>query len=200
MKIPTSFKLFGQKISVVFEKSLNGQFGNAGEARYTENKIALMPDIEGVHNRPDDYQEQVFCHELTHHILNQMCERDLNNNEKFVDIFGSLLHQALSTAEYAEGAYPASLPIDRDRKLFSSHSFGIGAAPPTLDEMCQEKPKTLDGDTLNTLTDGVVAETNHIYFPDTGSITMEKAVNLLNERIRNYLGWDARNKYQGGRG
>jgi hypothetical protein len=38
--------------------------------------------------------QQIFCHELTHAILHHMAENELNSNERFVDVFGSLLHQA----------------------------------------------------------------------------------------------------------
>lgn len=43
---------------------------------------------------PDIEKQQVFCHELVHAILHKMAEYELNDNEKFVDMFGSLLHQA----------------------------------------------------------------------------------------------------------
>ena len=102
MRIPSRSQLFGQTIQVVYKSNLEGKYGNVGEARYTENKIALMPNMPGSYERPSDQREQVFCHELVHHILNQMYETELQKKERFVDIFGSLLHQFFKTAEYDE--------------------------------------------------------------------------------------------------
>jgi Zn-dependent peptidase ImmA (M78 family) len=47
----------------------------------------------------DQATQQVFCHELVHAILHNMCEIELNGNEKFVDLFGSLLHQAWTSCK-----------------------------------------------------------------------------------------------------
>ena len=46
-------------------------------------------------------QEQTFCHELVHWILNVMSE-DEKHDEQFVETFSMLLHQALTTMEYAK--------------------------------------------------------------------------------------------------
>ena len=62
------------------------------------NGISLL-DKHSVHIRNDldaDRSGQVFCHELTHCILSTMGE-DIGENEKFVDLFGTLLHQVLKT-------------------------------------------------------------------------------------------------------
>ena len=47
----------------------------------------------------DSHTQQIFCHELVHAILANMGEDELNSNEKFVDVFGSLLHQAWTTTK-----------------------------------------------------------------------------------------------------
>jgi Zn-dependent peptidase ImmA (M78 family) len=47
----------------------------------------------------DVQKQQTFCHELVHCILDKMGETDLNDNEQFVDVFGSLLHQAWTTCK-----------------------------------------------------------------------------------------------------
>lgn len=99
MKIPKRFKLLGHTITVEYDSMLDGRNGCIGEARYTTNSIALQPNTD-TFNRPVSQQEQVFLHELTHHILNEMNEHELRGNEKFVDIFASLLHQALTSMEY----------------------------------------------------------------------------------------------------
>jgi hypothetical protein len=99
MRIPTRFKLLGHTITVEYDHMLDGRNGCTGEARYTTNSIALQPNTD-TFNRPTSQREHVFLHELTHHILNEMNEHDLRSNEKFVDVFSGLLHQALTTMEY----------------------------------------------------------------------------------------------------
>ncbi len=49
---------------------------------------------------PDIKLEGTFCHELVHIMLYFAGEHELRNNEKFVDVFSGLLHQALTTAVY----------------------------------------------------------------------------------------------------
>jgi hypothetical protein len=51
-------------------------------------------DVRG--DQPETALQQTFCHELVHAVLSAMNHR-LNNDEVFVDNFGSLLHQALSS-------------------------------------------------------------------------------------------------------
>lgn len=99
MRIPQRFKLMGHTITVEYDPMLDGRNGALGEARYTTNSIALQPNTD-TFNRPQSTQEHVFLHELTHHILNEMNEHELRGNEKFVDVFSGLLHQALTTMEY----------------------------------------------------------------------------------------------------
>lgn len=101
MKIPKRFKLMGQTIEVVREQTMLETLDCNGEARYRLNQIAIQPNNAGVH-RPDSYWEQVFLHELMHWIFYQMHEPELRANEKIVDLVASLLHQALTTAEYEE--------------------------------------------------------------------------------------------------
>lgn len=102
MKIPRRFKLHGHTIEVVSDNKLDSRFGNTGEARYTTHEIALQPNCD-TFSRPGTFQQQVFCHELVHWILHEMYESELRGNEKFVDKFASLLHQALTTMEYGNG-------------------------------------------------------------------------------------------------
>lgn len=102
MHIPNRFKLLGRTITVEYDPMLDGRNGCTGEARYTTDSIVLQPNTE-TFSRPPAQQQHVFLHELTHHILNEMGEHELRGNEKFVDIFSGLLHQALTTMEYDEG-------------------------------------------------------------------------------------------------
>jgi hypothetical protein len=47
-----------------------------------------------------DERANTFWHELTHVILQDMGERRLNANEKFVSAFADRLHQAIKTARF----------------------------------------------------------------------------------------------------
>lgn len=62
-----------------------------GFCNLEQNTVIVRGDL------PDVEKQQVFCHELVHAILHKMNEHKLNDNEKFVDLFGSLLHQAWVT-------------------------------------------------------------------------------------------------------
>ena len=56
----------------------------------TTHRIDLRNDLG------DTELQQVFCHELVHAVLDEM-KHKISYDEKFVDNFGSLLHQALQT-------------------------------------------------------------------------------------------------------
>lgn len=72
-----------------------------GWACYDECLIKLQEQSEYI-ERKDEVLGHVFCHELVHFILNAMHETDLKTNEKFVDVFGALLHQYMITAKYED--------------------------------------------------------------------------------------------------
>lgn len=101
--IPSSFYLFGQKITVIEDPTISGKHGDVGHAVYNSSEIRIQAEVEGVFTRPQSQREQWFFHELVHHILHQMYEPELRSNEKFVDLFASLLHQAMATADYSPG-------------------------------------------------------------------------------------------------
>jgi len=96
--IPTSLELHGITYRTVMKNDLVISSDNMGEASYRMNEIILQAIIPGA-PMTEDRQGQVFCHELTHHILREMHNK-LRDDEGFVDLFSSLLHQALITAEY----------------------------------------------------------------------------------------------------
>jgi hypothetical protein len=98
LPIPVSFMLHGQNIEVVFDDSLCAREGNRGENHNGYNKIMLQSHVAG-EPQPQSWIEQAFTHELVHDILFHM-ESEKNEDEKFVNLFASLLHQALTTAEY----------------------------------------------------------------------------------------------------
>ena len=100
LPIPKSFMMHGQVVTVEYDSKLGNIAGNRGEDHNGYNRIILQPGVEG-DPRPQSWVEQAFLHELTHEILYHM-ESKFNDDEKFVNLFASLLHEALVTAEYEE--------------------------------------------------------------------------------------------------
>lgn len=99
MNIPASFNLHGQVISVVFVPDLLYKESAYGFAKYAENLIQLQPSTVDC-PVPTEMMEETFCHEMVHHILLHVGGKyaeQLKNDEDFVDKFGKLLHQALTT-------------------------------------------------------------------------------------------------------
>ena len=86
-----SFSLGGITFTVRKVKEVNADPSINGMAFLDKKRIDLLEAMNA------DCSGQVFCHELTHCILSTMGETTLNDNEKFVDLFGTFLHQALKT-------------------------------------------------------------------------------------------------------
>ena len=100
IEIPTSFQLMGQAVTVTERNDLNYDEGAWGRASWRRLSIEMQTEVAGS-PLPESVREHTFLHELVHMILLAMNEGELNENEKFVDIFSGLLHQALGTAEYS---------------------------------------------------------------------------------------------------
>jgi hypothetical protein len=101
MKIPTSFQLHGQTITVVQVDHIGSENGTLGEARMAKNEIAIQNNANGF-TRISTQVEQTLLHEIVHFILNHMGQDELCGEEQFVDGFAHLLHQALTTMTYAK--------------------------------------------------------------------------------------------------
>jgi len=108
VKIPKRFKLMGRTVEVVEDPRLMQDHTWVGSAGYSEDKIRLQPRSE-VYAASDSKLEQTFCHEFAHFLtyhaggtINHMLKDGgyIHHNEEFVDLLGSLIHQALSTMEY----------------------------------------------------------------------------------------------------
>jgi hypothetical protein len=99
LPIPTSFWLYGQKITVRFDPFLSDTTDCVGESRYRINEIVLQPHTEGI-ARLESKIEQTFLHEVMHFILQNLGEEELRSNEKLIDSMAQLLHQMLTTAHY----------------------------------------------------------------------------------------------------
>lgn len=98
-KIPKSFKLFNTVVKIVFDNKLMYEKEQYGQFSYGNSKITLANKL-GHEDLSNDRVKDCFYHEKVHAILAAMDERDLNENEKFVDIFAKLLRQSDETAIY----------------------------------------------------------------------------------------------------
>jgi hypothetical protein len=93
MKIPSSFRLMGHKVTVEQIPPIKWKHKDCvGIFKPQDLKIEIR---KGKGTGP----AHTFAHELTHAILSAL-NHPLNDDEAFVDNFAGLLHQALSTAEY----------------------------------------------------------------------------------------------------
>ena len=90
--IPKSFALMGHTIQVRMVPRKDWSDDETVGFWNCENQTISV--VEGL---SEQLTQQVFFHELVHAVLHSMAEHDLNNNEKFVDVFGSLLQQFWSS-------------------------------------------------------------------------------------------------------
>jgi len=106
--IPLFFKLMGKTIKVRYDANLHHQDNKHGYASYRRDEIVIQPNCEGIDFTQDNVEE-TFIHELVHHIcyyagnvIQHKMGKDeyLHQDEAFVELFASLLHQALTTMEY----------------------------------------------------------------------------------------------------
>jgi hypothetical protein len=97
--VPLSFCIMGYTITVEWNERLRHHEDLVGLAMHRDNKIVIQPSVPG-NPRTSEQIEHTFFHELVHFILDAMQEEELRKNEKFVDVFSGLLHQALTTMEY----------------------------------------------------------------------------------------------------
>lgn len=126
IKIPKKFRLMGEEITVEFDNFIVHKHDAYGLAIFGESKIKLQDATDSV-IRPKECIEHTYLHELVHFILHFMEETELKSNEKFVDVFSGLLHQALQTSDYETGVLDQgyiknghALPTQMERGVFKS--------------------------------------------------------------------------------
>lgn len=88
--IPNSFTLGGLNFHTEIVESID----DTGLGR-AYNSLGLIKLAQYLHGRPipQDSKERTFYHELVHAILDELGQKELSNNETFVDSFSSLLYQ-----------------------------------------------------------------------------------------------------------
>lgn len=115
MRIPAVVHIAGLKIQVVHDPLAVAERQYIGKSEYSKQRIILDKTAA-----PRETTEQACVHEVVHWILHVMNEFELQNNEKFVDVFSQLLYQALTQSEW-EIELPdgplMSLEVDKDGNI-----------------------------------------------------------------------------------
>ena len=94
--IPKRYKLMGHTINVhVVPEARWKQKDCVGLYEPHRRRILVRGSVD------DSLKQHTFCHELVHSILSTM-DHKLNDDEKFVDMFAGLLHQAWTTINEPE--------------------------------------------------------------------------------------------------
>ena len=99
MKIPKSFKLFATTINVVVDNQRTDDMKVFG-CHQPHNNTIILADKFGIHDISEDQMLDTFYHEKVHAILRAMNEEELNENEKFIDVFAKLLRQSDETQTF----------------------------------------------------------------------------------------------------
>lgn len=99
MEIPKKYKLFGTTVNVVWDNKRLNDKSVYGLCDYSKSEV-ILSTTHGIEELSEDRMMDTFYHERTHSILDAMNERDLSDNEKFVDVFSKLLRQADESAEF----------------------------------------------------------------------------------------------------
>ena len=90
-KTPSYFEVGPHKVKITFKEYLADD--HRGLSDFANGTVA----VEKPKGATDTYVDQTLWHEITHWILEVMGEEKLNRDEKFVDLFGSLICQVLRT-------------------------------------------------------------------------------------------------------
>jgi len=99
MKIPKSFKLFGNTITVEFDEQLCEDREAYGLALFKEDKI-ILSRYAGKTKISKENIECTFFHELVHFILNKLGKDELSKNEELTEQISGLLHQYIKTQKF----------------------------------------------------------------------------------------------------
>jgi hypothetical protein len=93
--IPSSFKLGARKVSVKVCPDLYAKAKVMGASLFDEDVILVQGPGDGTLS--PSKSEEVFWHEVVHFVLILAGENELNANEDFVERFGALLYQVITT-------------------------------------------------------------------------------------------------------
>lgn len=96
-KIPSKFSVGGQEMQVKLVKKVENS-EVLGTCCLEEGLIRIADTADGI-TQSDSSKVNTFFHELIHSILDTMCEKELNGNEKFVCCFAGFLTEAIKSME-----------------------------------------------------------------------------------------------------
>lgn len=93
--VPTKFDMLGHTITVKIRKDLYDEAECYG--RWTRGKHLI--ELQAVNKDcTKSFQMQTFWHEVAHAVLDNIGEEKQGEDEKYVDLWGQLIHQVLKTA------------------------------------------------------------------------------------------------------
>lgn len=105
--IPSSFEMFGRRITVEIDNAVYHNDDYHGLAKYKQDKIVLQPSTKQTPITKDS-EMHGFFHEFAHFLLYFAGEDEfsppLHQREYLVDRLAGLLHQAIKTMRFDE--YP----------------------------------------------------------------------------------------------
>jgi len=96
MKLPTEYQLMGKTVKVKEVDCLVVNNDADGEHHPRLDEIHIQKNSPAW-PRSEDQLGEAFWHEVTHSILDAMEEKKINENERFVTLFGNLLYQVIKT-------------------------------------------------------------------------------------------------------
>lgn len=96
MKVPASFRMLGCTYTVHIIQAADWKEDECCGVFFAYRKeLHILAGSE-------ESMAHAFMHELMHAVMNAMGEDKLYHNEKFVDLSGGLIHQALTSATYGD--------------------------------------------------------------------------------------------------
>ncbi len=98
MKIPKSFELMGETITVNFVDELLQESDALGLACYRTSEIRILTSSPA-YKISEEQQMLTFLHELMHWIFHKLKKDDLQDDENLVDMTADLLMQAMKAME-----------------------------------------------------------------------------------------------------
>lgn len=101
IRIPCRFMLGGIWVDVEIVEDLTHKDNAFGQANFNDSRIRIQPNVLGTPRAVQDI-ERTFFHELTHFLFHMAGEYEYRDDEKRIDVFSRLLHQAMKTACYME--------------------------------------------------------------------------------------------------
>jgi len=96
MKIPKTFELMGETITVNFVNELLQEEDVLGQACYRTGEIRILTSSPA-YKVTEEQQMQTFLHELMHWVFHKLKKDDLRKDEDLVDMVADLLMQTLKT-------------------------------------------------------------------------------------------------------